>query len=191
MTTPGPVFALDLGSKVGWAMQSNQGQVHSGVEESFGRANRFEGGGMRFVRFEEWLVQNVMGHRPRLVAFEEVRGHKGVDAAHIYGGMLAVLTKLLEQRQIPYMGVPVGVIKRYWSGKGNAPKDVMIRIARERGFNPKDDNEADALAILHWAITYATPSTTDKRPAPDQRPRARVSVGAVPVAPGRVRVRVR
>ena len=28
----------------------------------------------------------------------------------------------------------------------------MIAAARARGFNPTDDNEADALAILHWAL---------------------------------------
>ena len=28
----------------------------------------------------------------------------------------------------------------------------MIAAVRARGFNPADDNEADALAILLWAI---------------------------------------
>ena len=28
----------------------------------------------------------------------------------------------------------------------------MIAAVRERGFNPTDDNEADAIAILLWAI---------------------------------------
>ena len=28
----------------------------------------------------------------------------------------------------------------------------MIAAARARGFNPSDDNEADAIAILLWAI---------------------------------------
>ncbi len=28
----------------------------------------------------------------------------------------------------------------------------MIAAARKRGFSPADNNEADAIAILHWAI---------------------------------------
>ena len=28
----------------------------------------------------------------------------------------------------------------------------MIAAIRARGFNPKDDNEADAIALLLWAI---------------------------------------
>jgi Holliday junction resolvasome RuvABC endonuclease subunit len=48
--------------------------------------------------------------------------------------------------------VPVGTIKRYIAGKGNADKQAVIAAVRARGFNPSDDNEADALAILLWAV---------------------------------------
>jgi Holliday junction resolvasome RuvABC endonuclease subunit len=65
---------------------------------------------------------------------------------------MATLTSWAELRGIPYEGVPVGTIKRHATGKGNADKEAMIAAARERGFSPADDNEADAIAILHWAI---------------------------------------
>jgi Holliday junction resolvasome RuvABC endonuclease subunit len=86
------------------------------------------------------------------VHFEEVRRQVGTDAAHIYGGLLATLTAWCEQRSIPYQGVPVGTIKRFIAGKGNADKDAVIAAVRARGFAPADDNEADAIAILLWAI---------------------------------------
>ena len=38
------------------------------------------------------------------------------------------------------------------TGKGNANKDAIIAAARARGFSPVDDNEADAIAILLWAM---------------------------------------
>ncbi len=56
-----------------------------------------------------------------------------------------------EERAIAYQGVPVGTIKRYATGKGNADKAAMIAAMRARGFAPADDNEADALALLLWA----------------------------------------
>ena len=65
---------------------------------------------------------------------------------------MATLTSWAELRGVPYSGVPVGTIKRQWTGQGNAPKQAMIAAARARGFSPADDNEADALAILHWAL---------------------------------------
>ena len=33
-----------------------------------------------------------------------------------------------------------------------ADEEAMIAAARSRGFSPVDDNEADAIAILLWAI---------------------------------------
>ena len=84
--------------------------------------------------------------------YEEVRRHAGTDAAHVYGGLMPSLTSWGELRGVPYQGVPVGTIKRHATGKGNAPKQAMMDAARARGYSPADDNEADAIAILHWAI---------------------------------------
>ncbi len=146
----GALLALDLGTKTGWAVQPTQGPVQSGTQTF--RPNRFEGGGMRYLRFTDWLVEIAMMtsglHR---VVFEEVRRHAGTDAAHAYGGFLATLTGWCEQHEVPYQGVPVGTIKRHVTGKGNADKAAVIAAVRARGFNPADDNEADALAILLWA----------------------------------------
>ncbi|MFM8745665.1 MAG: AAA family ATPase [Aestuariivirga sp.] len=41
---------------------------------------------------------------------------------------------------------------RHVTGKGNAPKDEVVRAVRALGFQPADDNEANALAILSWAM---------------------------------------
>jgi Holliday junction resolvasome RuvABC endonuclease subunit len=54
--------------------------------------------------------------------------------------------------KIPYRGVPVGTIKRHVTGRGNADKDAVIAAVRRLGFDPVDDNEADALALLDWAL---------------------------------------
>ena len=54
--------------------------------------------------------------------------------------------------EVTVLGVPVGTIKRHATGKGNANKDAMIAAVRSWGYTPVDDNEADALALLHWAI---------------------------------------
>ena len=81
-----------------------------------------------------------------------MRRHAGTDAAHVYGGLIATLTAWCELRGMPYQGVPVGTIKRHATGKGNANKQTMIAAMRARGFEPADDNEADAIAILLWAI---------------------------------------
>ena len=145
------ILALDLGTHTGWALHHPDGTITSGTEHF--KPQRFEGGGMRYLRFKRWLteVKHCAGGIDA-VFMEEVRRHAGVDAAHAYGGFLATLTAWCEHHQIPYQGVPVGTIKKHATGKGNAGKDDMIAAAKARGHDPADDNEADALALLHWAI---------------------------------------
>ncbi len=108
---------------------------------------------MRYLRFRAWL-DDLVTNAPGLSAiyFEEVRRHVGTDAAHIYGGLLATLTAWCEQSHIAYQGVPVGTIKRFIAGKGNADKQAVMNAVRARGHHPADDNEADAIAILLWSI---------------------------------------
>ncbi len=151
--TPPVILALDLGQRTGWAVRSRDGAIASGVQEF--RPGRFEGGGMIWLRFRAWLqeVDETAGG-VGVVVFEEVRRHLGTSAGHIYGGYLAHLTAWAEANRIPYQGVPVGTIKRHIAGKGNADKQAVIAAVRRLGFSPCDDNEADALALLDWAIAH-------------------------------------
>jgi len=141
------LLALDLGTETGWAL--NTDPVSYGTWHN--KQSRFEGGGMRFLRFRKTLTELHDLQQFEDVYFEEIRRHLGTDAAHVYGGMLAHLTAWCEERGIPYEGVPVGTIKRFATGTGNAPKDLMLAVARSWGYEPKNDNEADALCLLKWA----------------------------------------
>lgn len=83
MTTT--ILALDLGTTTGWAVRAPEGLIAHGFV-SF-RPQRFEGGGMRYLRFKRWLTElkaTVAGtHGLSAVYFEEVRRHLGVDAAYV------------------------------------------------------------------------------------------------------------
>ena len=143
------ILALDLGTTTGWASLIG-GIVHSGTVSL--RPSRYDGGGMRYLRFRGWLDSIAEDARGiHMISYEEIRRHLSTDSSHVYGGLLATLTAWCEQRGIAYQGVPVGTIKRHITGKGNADKAAVIAAVRARGFNPTDDNEADALAILLWA----------------------------------------
>jgi len=150
---PPALLALDLGQRMGWAMRTADGVIASGTAEF--RPGRFQGGGMAFLRFKAWLDELQRASGPiDAVFFEEVRRHLGTTAAHIYGGFLAHLTAWCEHRRIAYEGVPVGTIKRHVAGKGNAGKDEVVAAVKALGFHPADDDEADALALLHWALAH-------------------------------------
>lgn len=147
------ILALDLGTKAGWALRAADGHIISGTVDF--RHDRWQGGGIKFLKFKRWLteIKNCSGSIDA-VFFEEVRRHVGVDSSHAYGGWLAILTSWCEHHEIPYEGVPVGTIKRHVTGKGNADKQAVIAAVKALGFDPDDDNEADAIALLHWAIDH-------------------------------------
>lgn len=151
------ILALDLGTKTGWAVSLN-GAVASGVQDLTPR--RFDGGGMRFLRFREWLQKMFADNKYDAVFFEEVRRHMGTDAAHIYGGLMGQLTEICERLSIPYEGVPVGTIKKHATGKGNADKPKMIEAAQRLypGLAIEDDNHADALCLLDMQVKQREPA---------------------------------
>ena len=145
------ILALDLGTTTGWALRLADDSLNHGFVHF--KPQRFEGGGMRYLRFKRWLSElRLLAGEIHGVYFEEVRRHLGVDAAHVYGGLLATLTTWCEHQHIAYRGVPVGTIKRHATGRGHASKALVLDAMRTLGHPVTDANEADALALLHWAI---------------------------------------
>lgn len=180
-------LCLDLGTTTGWATARPTFKVRQFVitsgKQSFA-PGRFEGGGMRFLKFQRWLddIHALCPSGVTAIYFEEVRRHASTDAAHAYGGFMGKLTEWCEVNAVPYQGVPVGTIKKHATGKGNASKKEMIAAMQAKGHAPADDNEADALAILHWSFDNAPSGPANQRPAPHSKPQGRVPMEPVPVA---------
>jgi Holliday junction resolvasome RuvABC endonuclease subunit len=139
---------------MGWALKSKTG-ITSGCWNLKG--NRFEGAGMRIVRLHGYLDKLATNLPIDAVYFEEVRRHLGVDAAHLYGAITHKIMEWCELRRIPYQGVPVGTVKKYATGRGNADKAAMVAAARAKWPNADiaNDNEADARWIAECAASFA------------------------------------
>lgn len=154
------VLCIDLGTTTGFALATSSFihktgsnvQLIEGGSVSF-KPSKYDGGGMRYLKFSQWLDELKLFHRFDLVYFESVRKHSSTDAAHVYGGLMATLTTWCERNHIAYAGVPVGTIKKHITGKGNASKDEVIAAVVAKGHKPKDDNHADALALLDLIIS--------------------------------------
>lgn len=139
-------LALDLGTTTGFAWRNANGVIISGTWSL--KPGKYDGGGIRGARFLQHLNHMNADGFIKHVVYEAVRRHVGTDAAHVYGGLMMTLQTWCENNQIPYEGVAVGTIKKFFTGRGNASKNEMIAKAREIGYSPVDDNEADAIALL-------------------------------------------
>jgi Holliday junction resolvasome RuvABC endonuclease subunit len=146
-------LCIDIGTKLGWAIDLGGYAIESGSVNL--SATGKQGYGGRYVNLRKWLANICDTWRIDNVVFEDVKAHKGVDAAHVYGGYLAIIQEFFEVRGIPYSGVGVGTIKKHATGKGNATKGMMVDAAISKGHNPADDNEADAIAIAYCSRDLA------------------------------------
>jgi Holliday junction resolvasome RuvABC endonuclease subunit len=142
------LLSIDPGTKCGYALWDN-GVVISGVWSCAVKRN--EGAGMRFIRMNNYLATILPVD---ICGYEEVRKHRGTDAAHIYGGITAIIMAKCEATNTQYIPIPVGTIKKHATGKGNAGKPDMVAAAKK--LYPQcavvDDNEADALCLLDYLI---------------------------------------
>lgn len=144
------ILALDLGTKTGYAVRQRNGKVVHGTQ-SFAPRKSWSAG-QRWLRFQSWLGELLDLHRVDQIAYEHVSFHAGVRDAHCYGAFRALVEMAADRRNIGLVGTNVQMVKRHWTGKGGADKAAMIAQARARGFRPETDNDADALAVLDWAV---------------------------------------
>jgi hypothetical protein len=112
--------------------------------------------------FFEWMQFALCTHKPDAVVYEDIKRSPGAAQAHSFGGYRAIMNLVCQRAQIETVGVGVGEWKKHLCGKGygncKKPKksDTFeyqpIVALRERGYHVTDDNEADAIGILLYAL---------------------------------------
>ena len=152
------ILALYLGTTIGWAIgeysacePNTKSHIKSGSENL--KPTRYQSHGERYRKFIILLGTLNDNYKISACVYEEVRKHIGTDAAHIYGGFLATLQTWCLNNNVEYRGIPVGTIKKHIAGKGNAGKEeVILAVKKKLNIYPKDDNEADAIALCDFAL---------------------------------------
>lgn len=133
------ILALDIATKTGWKTRTA-----SGVWDL--KVNRGESESMRVVRFRAKVKELIELEKIDLVAYERAAG-RYKSSIIVESEMIGVLKLLCNELNIDMACYSATEIKKFATGKGNANKEAMIEAAKELGYNPKDDNEADAIHI--------------------------------------------
>jgi Holliday junction resolvasome RuvABC endonuclease subunit len=140
------ILALDLGTRTGWAALVND-RRESGVQVFDVR--RGESPGMRYLRFNAWLVEFVL-HRLQIVVYEQTH-HRGGAATEVAAGFATRVQEFCARARIDHYPVHSATLKKFATGHGNAKKPDMIRAAAKLKPGLTDDNEADAIWLLEYA----------------------------------------
>ncbi|MBD9476482.1 hypothetical protein IB268_26465 [Achromobacter sp. ACM01] len=154
------ILALDLGTKTGFALRRRDGTCRHGTEVFTPRKSWSEG--QKWARYRAWLAGVIRDEQIHRVVYEqvirhEVKGRPVWDAAHAYGAFEAITHMVCDGFNIRAHGVNLSTVKKSFTGSGRAKKEDMVLQAKTRGFKVVDDNNADALAILHWAVAQELP----------------------------------
>ena len=149
-------IALDIGTTLGWAEALDSVIVRSG---SIKLKNTDERWGTAIARLWDFLTQLVTA--PEYAkdfklefAYEIVNFHESIHSAHAFGRILGQVEKFTEYGNWSFVSYNVGVIKKNFTGKGNAKKIDMCARCHQLGWKggrvgtDKDNDEADAIAIL-------------------------------------------
>lgn len=83
-----------------------------------------------------------------VVVFEETR-FPYINSQRIMYAQLAILRVLLYPSKTKLVTITPKEVKKLFTGNGNADKEAMIAEAKKRGFDPKDDHQADAIGIYY------------------------------------------
>ena len=146
------LLALDIATKTGWKTATASGTWDL-------TPNKGESSGMRLIRFRAKLIEIIKAENIRIIAYERPAGfHK--QALIIAGELIGVLKTVAEEHHIHLACYSATEIKKFATGKGNATKEEMIKAAQKKGYNPQDDNEADAIHLYDLAINKLMLNTT-------------------------------
>ena len=138
------ILALDIATKTGWKTSTASGIWNL-------KPNRGESDGMRVVRFKAKVNEMIKLEAINLIAYERVAGKQNA-AISVISEMVGQLKLISIEQGIDLACYSAKEIKKFATGNGNASKDMMVKTAIAQGYNPIDDNEADAIFIYNLTI---------------------------------------
>lgn len=154
------LLSLDLATNLGWSL----GDVAS-RDFAFG-SHRLPSTADDIATFawafNDWLVPKLEGVTlcvfespilPRQTSMTTVRKLSGL-AWHVEFRCM--------ERGIEVCECQIQSIKKYFAGSGRAKKPDMIRAAKALGYNVKNDDEADAIAVRLYTIEQRFPALQGK-----------------------------
>ena len=152
------IITLDLGVHTGYTIGDDKGNVIEHGVKHFKRDKRPDLDS-RFEEFYEWLdylIEKVNVYHPTqtLIVCEQANHMPGIAGTKIHFGFAAIvnLTVVKNVYDLALDIVPAKSIKKFFTGTGNADKDLMIYTAQQIHPDVSDDNEADALALYYYTM---------------------------------------
>lgn len=149
------IIALDLATKCGVAIGC-PGNAPVFSTEILGKAG--EAHGARFAQAVRMMNRLIKEHEPDFIALEApigVHGGGSKKRPEVLMGLRACVMAVAHMRHVPFEQYEVRTIRKHFLGNGGlnraAAKAAAIKRCQMLGWNPKNDDEADAGALWDYA----------------------------------------
>lgn len=161
----GGILALDIASNTGFAVTNEayvaswrprtllEGPRTAKPEGLWSGSRRLAIEGSKhaayFAGMRRWLDDMLKVYAPAEIAIEApMPNGRNADADRRILGLIAHVEEIAFSRQIELTYHGLSTVKKFAAGFGNAVKGDMVRSAKLMGWNPKSNDEADALWVL-------------------------------------------
>lgn len=149
------ILFLDLATKTGWCDGIPDARPESGTMK-LGRTNASDA--EVFGNLMAWLGARLSDRRYARVVYEApvgpgMKGKTQYKTARRLGGLCSIVEGVCHLTGHPVYQASASSIRKAVLGNGRPenPKEAVIAHVRHLGFEPQDDNEADAIAGWHYA----------------------------------------
>jgi Holliday junction resolvasome RuvABC endonuclease subunit len=166
------ILALDIATNTGWAYRHASGFIEAGAWELQTPAETTAAAKLRKDRTLDARVpllyrqlKNFWDTRPDMppgnnpvdfLVFEDVEFSRFTKQTQLWSSLRAAVWLFCYNYTIPRDCCPVGTLKKFATGSGHAMKPQMVAAASAlfpRVDFKLDEDAADALCLLQWAIT--------------------------------------
>lgn len=146
-------LALDMALITGYAISVGGSILESGtVDLTKYRVGIGKHNGHAFMALHDFICSR---YGDGIAIAYEVPHHRGGPATRLGVGWQTVVLMFSAQLGIKTLPVHTMTLKKFITGTGKADKQQMIsEVIRRTGITPKDDNEADAIAVALYAIEH-------------------------------------
>jgi len=109
-----------------------------------------ESQGMKWIRFDARVRKFLAKHEIDVVAYELPAGRNIKPIIHS-SKLIGIIEKVCVELGVEYIEFSASSIKKFATFNGNAGKPLMVEYAKKLwDYQGEDDNESDALHILHY-----------------------------------------
>jgi Holliday junction resolvasome RuvABC endonuclease subunit len=169
------LLALDIATVTGWAYTADPNDLD--LEPEFGSMRLPKTGpdiGAFLCAYREWLMPLIEQLRPKDVVFESpiMPATSQIIILRKLYGLAGVTEMVCTEHQTACTEAYMQKVRKHFCGHARPGdrkakglerrrqiKAAVVQACRDRGWNPTNDDEADALAVLDYARAVLFPET--------------------------------